>query len=269
MSTKKSSDSAGFLGGLIIGVIVLITMIPKPVWITLGVIIAVAIVIWIVVSIVNSIRKAKAAADEQARVEHAQEVATAKRRREEKARRVKERRIELLGRPNAELVESTLRAVKQIAATEAAQEGWLGDVDFSADVKGITDNFKKAYELRGVARKLSALAKPSADDRKILADAVAAAENLERVANEWVELIGRCATEAGHIDESLRAEREDAAIAEQRSELHAELSSMLYGIEAAPETTPADSTAEAVQARVQAYLEIKNQIQQTRSSGEG
>jgi hypothetical protein len=39
---------------------------------------------------------------------------------------------------------------------------------------------------------------------------------------------------------------------------------MLYGIEAAPETTPTDSAAEAVMARVQAYREIKNQIQQSR-----
>ena len=35
-------------------------------------------------------------------------------------------------------------------------------------------------------------------------------------------------------DESLRTEREDARTAEQRAELHAKLSSMLYGIEAAP-----------------------------------
>jgi hypothetical protein len=39
---------------------------------------------------------------------------------------------------------------------------------------------------------------------------------------------------------------------------------MLYGIEAAPDTTPADSAADAVMARVQAYREIKSQIQQFR-----
>ena len=39
---------------------------------------------------------------------------------------------------------------------------------------------------------------------------------------------------------------------------------MLYGIEATPDTTPMDSAVEAVMARVQAYREIKNQIQQAR-----
>ncbi|MCV7434911.1 hypothetical protein [Mycolicibacterium bacteremicum] len=52
--------------------------------------------------------------------------------------------------------------------------------------------------------------------------------------------------ENSHIDASLRAEREDAKVAEQRAALYAKL----YGIEAAPDTTPADSAAEAVMARV-------------------
>lgn len=40
---------------------------------------------------------------------------------------------------------------------------------------------------------------------------------------------------------------------------------MLYGIEAAPGTAPAESSAvDAVMARVQAYRQIKNQIQLAR-----
>lgn len=42
---------------------------------------------------------------------------------------------------------------------------------------------------------------------------------------------------------------------------------MLYGIEATPDTTPTDSAADAVMARVQAYREIKNQIQRARADG--
>jgi hypothetical protein len=46
---------------------------------------------------------------------------------------------------------------------------------------------------------------------------------------------------------------------------HAKLSGLLYGIEAAPDATTADSpAADAVIARVQAYREIKKQIQQVR-----
>ena len=101
----------------------------------------------------------------------------------------------------------------------------------------------------------------------ILAEAKTTAANLERAAIERVELIGKCAAEAGLIDESLRTEREDARVAEQRAELHAKLSAMLYGIEVAPDTTPRDSAVEAVMARVQAYREIKNQIELARDDG--
>jgi len=82
-----------------------------------------------------------------------------------------------------------------------------------------------------------------------------------------VELIGKCAMEAQRIDKSLRTEREDARLAEQRAELHAKLSAMLYGIEATQDVGPTDSAADAVMARVQAYREIKNQILVARGDG--
>ena len=42
MSRKRSSDGSNALGGFIFFVIVLVVMIPKPVWIFLGVITAVS-----------------------------------------------------------------------------------------------------------------------------------------------------------------------------------------------------------------------------------
>ena len=69
------------------------------------------------------------------------------------------------------------------------------------------------------------------------------------------------------IDKSLREEREEAQLAEKREELHGELAAMLYGIEAIPET-PSGSTADAVMARVQAYREIKRQIERARDDGD-
>ncbi|PRC53661.1 hypothetical protein C6A85_22475, partial [Mycobacterium sp. ITM-2017-0098] len=81
-------------------------------------------------------------------------------------------------------------------ASEAARAGWLGDVDFTADLKSITENFKKAYALQGVTSKLSALDKPNADDKRILAEAKSTITSLERTAIERVTLIERCATEA-------------------------------------------------------------------------
>ncbi|OBI55678.1 hypothetical protein A5667_23260 [Mycolicibacterium fortuitum] len=264
MSSNKSSSGAG---GAIFFVFVLIALVPKPVWIVLGVITAVSVVGWAGYKIVVALEQRSYEAQERKRTEQAALAADAKRQREERVRKERQRRIDTLGKQNAALVESALSAVKQVTASEAARAGWLGDVDFSADVKAITDNFEKAHALRGVIGKLSALDKPSAEDRKILAEAKTTAANLEVVATERVELIGKCAKEAQLIDKSLRTEREDARVAEQRAELHAKLSAMLYGIEATPETTQQDSAVDAVMARVQAYREIKNQIQQARDGG--
>ena len=157
--------------------------------------------------------------------------------------------------------------MKRVVESEAARAGWLGDVDFTADIQGLIANFRKVHALREVAGELSALDKPSVDDRRILAEAKSTAADLERAAIERVELIGKCATEAKLIDESLRSEREEARTAEQRAALHAKLSAMLYGIEATPDTGSTDSAADAMIARVQAYREIKNQIQRSRDDG--
>lgn len=264
MSNKGSVG--GSLGGAFFVVLVFIAMVPKEVWIVLGIIAAVALVVGVVAWIISEEAKRREAAEEQARVERAAQAAADKRAREERARRRKQQRIETLGKDNAALLESALAAVKRVVASEAAREGWLGDVDFTADIKAITDNFQKAYALRKIADKLSALDKPGADDRKLLAEAMTTIANLECAAVDRVELVRRCATEARLIDKSLHNEREEARTAEQRAELHGQLSAMLYGIEATPDTTPTHSAADGVMARVMAYREIKNQIQLARDS---
>lgn len=194
-------------------------------------------------------------------VQRAQDEAAKRREREERQKRER-----ALGPNNAAIVESALIAIQQIAGSEAAREGWLGEVDFSMDVRSVTGNFRKSHELRQIADKLSGLDNPGADDRRILAEATAAVAKLEASGLKRVELIKKCAREARLIDESLRKERADARTAEERAELHAKLSGMLYGIEAIPDTAPVESAAvEAVMARVQAYREIKKQIQLVRN----
>ncbi|GAB2993928.1 hypothetical protein [Mycobacterium bourgelatii] len=176
----------------------------------------------------------------------------------------KQRRIVTLGKENAARMESVLSAVKAVTQSEAAREGWLGDVDFSADIQQIADSFEKAHSLHELAKTLSSLEKPSAEDHRILAEATTTAADLERAAIERVDLIKKCAIEAQQIDKSFQTDREDARVAEQRAELHAKLAAMLYGIEATPDPTPTSSAVDAVMARVQAYREIKSQIQQAR-----
>lgn len=265
--SKGSSGGSGGAGVLFVVVVVLIAAVPKEVWIALGALAAFMLVCWIASAAIKAAEQRRAEAEERARVERARQAADAKREREEWERKEKQARIDLLGQQNAVLMESALHAVKQVATSEAARAGWLGDVDFSADIAGIADGFKKAHALRGVTAKLSVLDKPSADDRRILSEARTTIANLEYAATERVALIAKCAVEAHLIDESLHAEREDTRVAEQRAELHAKLSAMLYGIEATPDSTPTDSAVEAVMARVQAYREIKSQIEQARHIG--
>lgn len=261
---SKRSSEGGSIGGAIFFLFVLIAMVPKPVWIALGVAVGIAFVCYLVKWSVEAWDKHVIEKEEQSRIQQAELAAAAKREREERLRREKQHRLDTLGRDNAARVEAASSAVNRVKASEAARAGWLGDVDFSADIQAITAYFEKVHSLRGVTTKLSALSKPSADDLRILAEAKSTAETLERAGIERVDLISRCAKEAELIDKSLRAEREDARVAEMRAELHAKLSAMLYGIEAAPDSTPTDSAVDAVMARVQAYREIKKQIELSR-----
>lgn len=261
---KKNDSGSTVAGGLFV-IFIVIAIVPKQIWIGLGIAGAIALVTWVVYKVVIAFDERKAAAEEQARADAAAEAARVKRQREERARKVKQERINALGAANAARVDSAQAAVKRVVASEAARAGWLGDVDFTADITGITESFRKVHALRKVADELSALDNRSADDQRILDEAKTTAANLEGAAIERVDLIEKCATEAKLVDESLHAERVDARTAEQRAALHAKLSSMLYGIEAAPDSTPANSAADAVMARVQAYREIKNQIQQSRA----
>jgi hypothetical protein len=183
--------------------------------------------------------------------------------REERSKR-KQRLVAELGSKNAALVESAKTAAKRVTDSEAARAGWLGDVDFTVDIAEITDIFRKTHELNAVAEQLSTLAKPNANDRKLLADARRTAADLAAKASSRIKLVQQCAAEAEMVDDSLSQERDDARTAEQRAELHAKLSSMLYGIEATPSMDSGSPAADSVIARVQGYREVKNQIRLVR-----
>ena len=266
MASKDNDGCAGPAGVAIVLIFVVISAIPKDVWIGLGVIAAVGLLIWLAAKAIDGVQSVRAEAAKREKAAQAAKAAAEKKQREEAVQAAKQKQIARIGEKNALLVDSARASVKKVTASEAARTGWLGDVDFTDDLTGIVENFAKAHDLRKVADKLSALDKPSDDDRRILGEATATAERLEKAAVERVTLIGRCATEAKAVDESLQTERRDARTAEQRAQLHAQLNAMLYGIEAAPPATPGDSTADAVMARVQAYREIKHQIHQARGS---
>ena len=252
---SKSGCGGSVLFSLVV-VVTVISAIPKEIWIMIGIGVGMALLAWVAHGIAKAVEKNKLETAERQRRQRAAEAAEARRQR-----------IALLGDKNAARVDSAQSAARQLAGTEAARVGWLGDVDFSADIAAITENFRKAHALRSVIDELSALDNPSAEDRRILAEATAAAEALESAATERVKLIRKCASEAHGIDESLRQERADARTAEQRAELHGRLSGLLYGIESTPAIPELDSGTDRVMARVAAFREIKAQIQAARDDG--
>ncbi|BBY30027.1 hypothetical protein [Mycolicibacterium sediminis] len=254
------------VSALIVGVIFVVSLVPKEVWITLGILVAVALLAWGTAHVVSETQQRRAAAEARAEVQRKAEVAAAKRAREAAALREKQERVTALGTQNASRVESALAAAMRVAESEAARAGWLGDVDFSADIREITEGFRQARALRDTAGQLSALTKPGPDDRRMVAEATTTAATLERAALERAELIGQCSAEARRIDQTLHERRVDARTAEQRAELHGRLGAMLYGIEAAPGPQPENSAADAVLARVRAYREIESRIHQARES---
>lgn len=270
MSGNDSQDGcARVVAGVVVAIIVLVSLVPKSVWIGLGIAVAVGLVAWASYKGLSALAQRSAAEEERRRAAAEAEAAAAERRRVDAARKAKRLLVQTVGEKNATLVESAKDSVRKVRTSEAARAGWLGDVDFTADIAGITESFRKAFELRKVADQLSALDNPCADDRKILGEARAATDHLEQMAIERVKLIGKCANEAKLIDESLRNERKEARTAEQRAELHAKLSAILYGIESAPAHPLQNATADAVLARVQAYREIKNQIHSARDQVSG
>ncbi|VCT90604.1 hypothetical protein MHAS_02313 [Mycolicibacterium hassiacum DSM 44199] len=250
---RRGGGSGGFL--LFLVILWLIASIPKEIWIVLGITAAVGVVAFAVEKALEARERRRLAAEQRKRAERA---ARAERERAE--------RIATLGRRNAALLEGAMAAVGRIAASEAARNGWLGEFDFSGDLQEITEHFRRAHDLRKVTDKLSRLDKPSADDRRILAEANRTIAELERVGAERAALIERCALEAQRIDESLRQQRIDAKTAEERAKLHAELSALLYGIEAAPPAQAASPGTDTVLARVQAYRELTEQIRVARET---
>jgi hypothetical protein len=265
--SKDSADGlATVLGGLVVGVVVVLTFISKQIWIGLGAVVAALVLFVVVYKVFSAVGELNTRIKETPRSQPSAPAPVTKAQRNANSRNENSQHARSIAPKHAAFVQSAQAAVTRVVASEAARAGWLGDVDFTTDIDGITTTFQKVHALRQTADQLAALASPSPDDRKILADAKATADRLERAGVERVKLIEKCATEAKLIDESLRKERQEARTAQQRAELHAKLSAMLYGIEATPDTSQTNSAADAVMARVQAYREIKDQIHQARGS---
>lgn len=248
---EANSGCVGVFGILL--VIGLIASIPMQVWIGLSGLIVTGLLVWAVTKAlpVLEAKKAQRAA------------AAVQRRHDEEAARQHQRVVDF-GEMNIAQIDLALAAVQRVVDSRAAREGWLGDVDFSVDIQGITDTYARAQQMRRVSGELQALSSPTADDRRLLAEANATATQLEAAATARVDLIRRCGLEAQTIDASLRREDEQTQTAAAREGLHRELNTLLYGVEATSCAAAADSAADRVMARVAGYREVKQQVTQAR-----
>ena len=193
---------------------------------------------------------------------------------EKKLKEDEARRLELLaqqrkrefGSAGARLYEKADASVAEIAASEAARTGWLGDpadFDFRADLESIAANLRRAEEIRAAAADASSIRDFSQADKQMLHDAKVEIAKLENSVNQRVELIGKCAQQSADIDRALREERESVVMAKRREELRGRLGPILYGSQKLPIDSPSES-ADVVTARAAAFHELKALIDKHR-----
>lgn len=191
-----------------------------------------------------------------------QRVAEQQQRVEQRKQRERER-VERLGKDGIKTLVQMKAAVKRIAETEAAREGWLGDaaeINFSTDLLLTEDQLAKMVAIRAMIGEAKRLPNPTDDDKEMAKEAEAAVRKLEAAVRERIQMIEGCARKAEEVDETLRVERRRAAVAEQRDALRGRLGAMLSGVELTPDSPPSDSV-DAVNARAEAFRELKDSIE--------
>ena len=175
----------------------------------------------------------------------------------------KRRRVDEFGADGVELMDRADAAVRRIMSSEAATQGWLGELDFTGDVSMIADTLRKVTALRTAAAEWAAIPNATADDDRMLRDAQRAAAKLETAAAERVKVLHDCSLQAEQVDQTLHQQREQAAITQQRDDVRSRLDAMINGVERTPGGPSSDST-DAVKARVAAFLELKGIIEEQR-----
>jgi hypothetical protein len=171
----------------------------------------------------------------------------------------------------ARLYEQAAASVAQIAGSEAARAGWLGDpsdFDFRSDLAAMAANLRRAEEIRKVREEGASITHLTAADKKMLDDAQRAIAALKNAAKERSRLIEECARQAADIDTQLADDRERGVSAKRREDLRNRLGPMLYGTQNMPAEIPSES-ADVVKARAAAFRELRDVLRNYRLDGDG
>jgi hypothetical protein len=182
-----------------------------------------------------------------------------------KAARERER-ADAFGREGVALMDRAKLAVYNVMVTEAAREGWLGehgDLDFSTDLAMIAKTLRQARRIEKVVAESKAIPTPTDDDTRMVRDGERAIKQLRGDVTRRVQILDDCAKQARQVDRTLADERKQARLAAQRDEARSRLSAELYGVAATP-SVPVSNAADAVNARVAAFRELKGVIDEQR-----
>ena len=183
-----------------------------------------------------------------------------------------QQRLAAFGAEGARLYEQAAASVAQIAGSEAARAGWLGDpsdFDFRSDLTAMAANLRRAEEIRKVRGEGASIKHLTATDEKMLEDAGRAIAALENAAKERSRLIGECALQAADIDTQLADDRERGVSAKRREDLRNRLGPMLYGTQNMPAEMLPSESADVVKARAAAFRELRGVLRNDRLAGGG
>jgi hypothetical protein len=181
-----------------------------------------------------------------------------RRRHVEHLERQQRERTDRLGKDGVQTLNRINLAVKRIGETEAARDGWLGDISdtsFSLDLLQTEDQLNQITAFRNKIREAKQMGNLSPADLRLTKEASAAVKALELSVRERVTRVEECARRAQEIDHALRLQRQRAEDAEQRDAIRQQLAALLAGVELATADPPSHSI-DAVIARVEAFHEL-------------
>ena len=257
-STPAEAATLGGLGiAAFIATLTLGSVAPGAAWMP--------VVAWIVAVYVIRQRAELMETPQQRKVREAAERAQAEQDEKRAAARkaiAERKRVDSFTKDGLALMAKARTAVSAVRATEAARDGWLGDqadLDFSADLTFISEALLQARRIEKVVERSKKIPDPSADDVVMLRDAEKTMKALRADAKGRVGIIEDCVKQAREIDRLLAEERRQQEFDKQRAAARRQLAAELHLVEVRSPARHSD-TADAIAARVQAFRELKNVV---------
>ncbi|WP_143695104.1 hypothetical protein [Williamsia sp. 1135] len=165
--------------------------------------------------------------------------------------------VALCDKKDRKPVEKARSAVAVITSSEAATGGWLGDIDFTADLFWIASSAVEASAMQELITKL----KPSrrASDKQAVSAGKVWLDARRKKLDERVKLLEDAAKHARAVDERLRRQQEASArlaLRDEESARMAGLRTRLVGNERPNLVEPSNEAVEAIRARAEAFYDV-------------